>query len=275
MNTDLTFSGVVPDIDRRFGALTRLYGSIGAARIRSAHVVVVGLGGVGSWAAEAAARSGVAQLTLIDMDHLAESNVNRQVHALTPTIGQAKVLAMRDRIALIHPECVVNCIEEFVDVGNWNNLSARFSEKCLASQPLAVLDACDNVSAKTAMAAWSFNHSSIEFIGVGAAGGKRLAHLVDIVDLADVSHDPLLTRLRSNLRKFHKAPSAGKKMGIPYVFSKEAVRNPDLLLGTEMTSSSSLHSLSCHGYGSTVSVTATFGFSAMGWLLDKVASSSD
>ena len=109
-------------LERRFGGLQRLYGVQGAARIRAAHVAVVGIGGVGSWAAEALARSGVAQITLIDLDHVAESNINRQIHALTDTVGQAKVLAMRDRIAQTHPECTVNCVEEFVEPGNWPDL---------------------------------------------------------------------------------------------------------------------------------------------------------
>jgi tRNA A37 threonylcarbamoyladenosine dehydratase len=107
------------DLERRFGGLARLYGAAGAQRIRQAHIVVVGLGGVGSWAAEAAARSGVARLTLIDLDHIAESNINRQVHALDSTLGQAKVQAMRERIAQIHPGCRVDGIEEFVDAANW------------------------------------------------------------------------------------------------------------------------------------------------------------
>jgi len=108
---------------RRFGGLDRLYGQNGAARIRAAHVAVVGIGGVGSWAAEALARSGVGRLTLIDLDHVAESNINRQIHALENTVGQAKVLAMRDRVAQITPGCVVTCIEDFVEPANWPALS--------------------------------------------------------------------------------------------------------------------------------------------------------
>ncbi len=111
---------ISPTRPRRFGGLERLYGMRGAARIRTAHVVVVGIGGVGSWAVEALARSGVGRLTLIDLDHVAESNINRQIHALdSDTVGQAKVLAMRDRIAQINPDCVVHCIDEFVEPDNW------------------------------------------------------------------------------------------------------------------------------------------------------------
>ncbi len=107
------------DLARRFGGMQRLFGVASAARICAAHVAVVGIGGVGSWSAEALARSGVGHLTLIDLDHVAESNINRQVHALNDTIGQAKVQAMRERIARINPACVVTGIEEFVDADNW------------------------------------------------------------------------------------------------------------------------------------------------------------
>ena len=179
---------------RRFGGLERLYGVDGAAGIRKAHVAVVGVGGVGSWTAEALARSGVGQLTLVDMDHLAESNVNRQIHALTPTLGQAKVLAMRDRIALINPDCTVHCVDDFAAPDNWPQL--------LPGPVDAVVDACDQVAAKTAMAAWARDHRVLH-ITVGAAGGKRHAHKVDVDDLARVTHDPLLAQLRYRLRKHH------------------------------------------------------------------------
>ena len=162
------------DLARRFGGMERLFGVAAAARIRQAHVAVVGIGGVGSWAAEALARSGVGALTLVDLDHVAESNINRQVHALDTTIGQAKVQAMRERIALIHPGCVVQCVEEFVEPGNWPAV--------LPGAVDAVIDACDQVRAKLAMADWARRNKSI-FITVGAAGGKRLAHQVDIDDL--------------------------------------------------------------------------------------------
>ena len=182
---------------RRFGGLQRLYGMDGAQRIRQAHVVVVGIGGVGSWAAEALARSGVARLTLVDMDHIAESNINRQIHALTSTAGQAKVEAMRERIALIHPQCQVDAVDDFVSPDNWPAL--------LPAMPDAVIDACDQVKAKVAMADWALRHK-VGFITVGAAGGKRLAHKVDVDDLSRITHDPLLAQVRYRLRKHHGAP---------------------------------------------------------------------
>jgi tRNA A37 threonylcarbamoyladenosine dehydratase len=243
--------------DRRFTGLARLYGVLGAQRIAAAHVAVIGIGGVGSWAAEALARSGVGHLTLVDLDHVAESNINRQIHAVEASLGQAKVLAMRDRILSFNPACQVTCIEEFVEPGNWPTL--------LPQGVTAVIDACDQVKAKTAMAVWARNTRTL-FISVGAAGGKRLAHLVDIDDLTHTTHDPLLAQLRYRLRKEHDAPRQGKKIGVACVFSREAVKAPDASCAVEGDGT-----LNCHGYGSVVSVTATFGQCAAGWILDRLA----
>ena len=244
-------------MDRRFAGLARLYGVLGAQRIADAHVAVVGIGGVGSWAAEALARSGVGLLTLVDLDHVAESNINRQIHAVEASIGQAKVLAMRDRIHSFNPACQVTCVEEFVEPGNWPTL--------LPQGVTAVIDACDQVKAKTAMAAWAQDTQTL-FISVGAAGGKRQAHLVDIDDLAQATHDPLLAQLRYRLRKAHDAPRQGRKIGVTCVFSREAVKAPDASCAVEGDGT-----LNCHGYGSVVSVTATFGQCAAGWILDQIA----
>lgn len=253
-----------PDLERRFGGLARLYGAEGAAKIRAAHVVLVGIGGVGSWAAEALARSGVSRLTLIDFDHIAESNINRQIHALGSTLGQSKVEAMRERIADINPDCDVRCIEEFVDAANWPSVAQL---DAVTEETLSILDACDQVKAKTAMAAWALHHK-VNFITVGAAGGKRHAHKVEIDDLALTTHDPLLAQLRYRLRKEHGAARLGK-MGTSCVFSRESVLQPAVNADTPQTD----NNLNCHGYGSVVSVTATFGICAAGWLLDKIAGS--
>ncbi|TXJ08200.1 MAG: tRNA threonylcarbamoyladenosine dehydratase [Alicycliphilus sp.] len=246
------------DLQRRFGGLQRLYGVAGAQRIRAAHVAVIGIGGVGSWAAEALARSGVGRLTLIDMDHVAESNVNRQIHALSTTLGQAKVRAMAERIALINPGCRVDCIEEFVDPANWPTIVPAAVD--------AVIDACDQVRAKAAMAAWAMQ-TRTAFITVGAAGGKRLAHKVDVDDLAHTTHDPLLAHLRYRLRREHGAARDGKRIGVACVFSREAVAPPHASCAIDEGDGS----LNCHGYGSSVAVTATFGHCAAGWLLDKLS----
>jgi tRNA A37 threonylcarbamoyladenosine dehydratase len=245
---------------RRFAGLQRLYGMDGANRIRQAHVVVVGIGGVGSWAAEALARSGVARLTLVDMDHIAESNINRQIHALTSTTGQAKVEAMRERIALIHPQCQVDAVDDFVSPENWPAL--------LPAMPDAVVDACDQVKAKVALADWALQHK-VGFITVGAAGGKRLAHKVDVDDLSRITHDPLLAQLRYRLRKHHGAPKGDKRMGVQGVFSRESVAPPDASCAIEGDGS-----LNCHGYGSVVSVTATFGMCAASEILNFLATGS-
>ncbi|MDP1741483.1 tRNA threonylcarbamoyladenosine dehydratase [Polaromonas sp.] len=253
------------DLERRFGGLARLYGAVGAQKIRASHVVVVGLGGVGSWAAEALARSGVARLTLIDLDHIAESNINRQIHALDTTVGQAKVLAMQERIAHIHPGCEVCCVEEFVDATNWPALAGL-----TVGAEISVIDACDQVKAKAALAAWAIQNK-INFISVGAAGGKRHAHKVDIEDLSLVTHDPLLAQLRYRLRKEQGAARTGK-IGVACVFSREAVMQPVALAECEVPDGAQVDgSLNCHGYGSVVSVTATFGQCAAGWTLCKIA----
>ena len=253
------------DLERRFGGLARLYGVEGGQNIRSAHVVVVGIGGVGSWAVEALARSGVARLTLIDLDHIAESNINRQIHALSNTLGQSKVEAMRERISQINPDCDVRCVEEFVDAANWPGI-AQFDTQ---AESLSILDACDQVKAKTALAAWALQNSA-NFITVGAAGGKRHAHKVEIDDLALTTHDPLLAQLRYRLRKEHNGARKGK-MNVSCVFSRESVLQPTPQT-TGADTSQTDNSLNCHGYGSVVSVTATFGVCAAGWLLDKIAS---
>lgn len=245
---------------RRFGGLQRLYGLEGAQRIRHAHVAVVGLGGVGSWSAEALARSGVGRLTLIDMDYIAESNINRQIHALTTTTGQSKVLAMQARIALIHPDCRVDVVDDFVSPDNWPAL--------MPETPDALIDACDQVKAKVALAHWAMQRG-VGFVTVGAAGGKRLAHKVDVDDLSRITHDPLLAQLRYRLRKHHHAARGDRRMGVRGVFSRESVAPPDASCAIDSDGS-----LNCHGYGSVVSVTATFGLCAASEILNFLADPS-
>ncbi len=246
------------DLQRRFGGLARLYGAAGAQRIQAAHVAVVGIGGVGSWAAEALARSAVGSITLIDLDHVAESNVNRQIHALSGTLGQAKVQAMRARIEQIHPGCVVHAVEDFVTADNWPQV--------LPEPVDAVIDACDQVAAKVAIAAWAVRQRKC-LISVGAAGGKRAGERVEVADIAQVTHDPLIAQLRYRLRRHHGAGAVGKPLGVMAVFSRENVALPEAC----DTAAEIDGSLSCHGYGSSVAVTATFGFCAAGWILNQIA----
>jgi tRNA A37 threonylcarbamoyladenosine dehydratase len=246
------------DAERRFGGLRRLYGDAAYQRLRGAHFAVVGLGGVGSWVVEALARSGVAGLTLIDLDNVSESNINRQIQALGSTVGMAKAEALRVRIADIHPDCKVTVIEDFVDATNWPALLNGAAVDGL-------VDACDQVRAKAVLAAWA-RAQVLPFVTVGAAGGKREPHRLQIEDLADVTHDPLLASLRQRLRKDYAAPRGGKagKLGVACVFSREPVQLP---AATEGAACDVDGSLNCHGYGSSVAVTASFGMAAAAELL--------
>lgn len=243
------------DPERRFGGLRRLYGDQAYARLRAARVAVVGVGGVGSWAAEALARSGVAALTLIDLDHVAESNINRQVQALGATLGMAKVQALAERIGDIHPCCEVTPIEEFVDGDNWPAL--------LPGEIDAVIDACDQIRAKQALAAWALR-TRTPFVCVGAAGGKQLPQRVEVDDLAAATHDPLLAALRQRLRKSEVAARQGI-IGLRCVFSREAVRLPDVAACAPDVDAN----LACHGYGSSMMVTAAFGLAAASDVLQQ------
>ena len=255
------------DLERRFGGLRRLYGDAGYARVRQARVAVVGLGGVGSWTVEALARSGVAQLVLLDMDHVAESNINRQVQATGHTVGMAKGLALQQRIADIHPGCDVVLVDDFVTPDNWPAL--------LPCAVDAVIDACDQSAAKVALAAWS-RASGVPLVCVGAAGGKRLAQRVEVEDLADTTHDPLLASLRQRLRKAGVVPRQGRT-GLRCVFSRESVSPPaaaaaagaaaDAACAVDGQTAPGDGTLNCHGYGSSVTVTATFGLVAAGEVL--------
>lgn len=268
------------DLERRFGGLRRLYGAAGYRAVRDARVAVVGLGGVGSWAAEALARSGVARLVLIDLDHVAESNINRQVQALGSTLGMAKAEALRQRIADIHPGCEVIAIEEFAGPDNWPGLLSAprpsmagrppwgSSEAAKPQVPECVevdvlIDACDQSAAKLALAAWALQ-TGTPLVCVGAAGGKQQAQRVEVADLAEVTHDPLLASLRQRLRK-QGAPRQGR-IGVTCVFSRENVAAPADADADACTTDGTLN---CAGYGSTVIVTATFGLVAAGEALQR------
>jgi tRNA A37 threonylcarbamoyladenosine dehydratase len=251
---------------RRFGGMDRLYGVVGAANIAKAHVLIVGIGGVGSWVAESLARSGVGEITLVDMDHVAESNINRQIHALESTLGMAKVTAMKERIAQINPQCLVHIVDDFVTPENWIALIQNLQASPTTRSPLsAVIDACDQVKSKVAMADWAIRQKQF-FVTLGAAGGKRQAHLVEQADLSKVTHDPLLAQVRYRLRKERGAPKDGAKIGVLCVFSRENVAPPDPSCQIEGDGS-----LNCHGYGSVVTVTASFGMVASSLTLNFLA----
>jgi tRNA threonylcarbamoyladenosine dehydratase len=246
------------DLERRFGGLRRLYGDAGYTRLRGLRLAVVGLGGVGSWAAEALARSGVAALTLFDLDHVAESNINRQVQALSSTLGQHKGEALRERVADIHPGCAVTVVDAFVDADNWPALVQGVALDGL-------IDACDQPRAKQVLAAWALREQ-LPFVCVGAAGGKREPQRLQVADLAQTTHDPLLASLRSRLRREQLAPRSGA-MGLRCVFSDEPVSRPAADCAVD-------GSLNCAGYGSSVMVTAAFGFAAAADCVQQALNSS-
>ena len=237
------------DYLRRFGGIARLYGEQGLQALRQAHVCVVGVGGVGSWAAEALARSGVGNITLIDLDNIAVSNVNRQLHALTPDFGKAKVRALHERIAQINPECAVHEIEDFVDDDNLPELFPK--------QPAFdfVIDAIDQMRIKTAMVL-RFTQTKQAFIVSGGAGGQRNPALIESADLSETTHDPLLSNLRYTLRKKHGFARNGK-MRVPCVYSREQITPPQVQAACDLNAAP--QGLSCAGYGASMLVTATFG----------------
>ena len=245
------------DLERRFGGLRRLYGDAGYRRLRAARVAVVGLGGVGSWTVEALARCGVRRLVLVDLDQVSESNINRQVQALGSTAGLAKAVALQRRIADIHPGCEVRVVEEFASADNWPGLLGSGDDAAVD----AVVDACDQSHAKLALARWALGCGAT-LVVAGAAGGKREPQRVEVADLAEASHDPLLASLRQRLRR-EGAPRQGR-IGLRCVFSRESVAAPP---DANCTVDGSLN---CHGYGSTVTVTATFGMVAAAEVLRRV-----
>lgn len=249
------------DRERRFGGVARLYGPTGAEALRQAHVCIVGIGGVGSWAAEALARTGVGRITLIDLDMVAESNTNRQIHALGDIYGKAKVDAMAERIRAINPECVVHCIEEFVTPDNVATMLERGFT--------AVIDAIDQVRAKVAMIAFCRRHK-LPIVVAGAAGGQIDPTRIGVADLSQTVQDPLLAKVRSSLRRDHGfTRDSGKKFGVLAIFSTEPLRYPDS--GTHCEGDRGPAGLNCAGFGSSVCITAVFGMTAAAQVINLIA----
>jgi tRNA A37 threonylcarbamoyladenosine dehydratase len=249
------------DPARRFGGVQRLYGADALARFQAAHVCVVGIGGVGSWAVEALARSAIGQITLIDLDMVAESNVNRQIQALGDAFGKAKTDAMAERILAINPACRVSRIEDFVSPDNLDPMLDKGFDY--------VIDAIDQVRTKAAMIAWC-KARELPLITAGGAGGQIDPTRIEITDLARTVQDPLLSRVRSLLRKeygFTREPK--RKFGVPAVFSSEALRYPDS--ASTCDEPPVLSGLNCAGFGSSVCVTATFGLFAASEVLKHLA----
>jgi len=241
------------DLPRRLTALVHLFGEVGIARLARSHVAVVGVGGVGSWAAEALARSGVGALTLIDMDIVVESNLNRQVQATTATLGMAKVTALAERLQGIAPEMALYPVDAFVT-----------PERCaelLTPSFDGVIDATDDVKAKVALACWA-RASAKPLVIAGAAGGKRDPTRVRVADLAAAIQDPLLAKVRNRLRRACHFPRPPCKMGLAAVFSDEPMARG--------SSCDPAARLACAGYGSVVTVTATIGLAAAQWMMERL-----
>jgi tRNA A37 threonylcarbamoyladenosine dehydratase len=246
------------DVARRFGGVSRLYGKQGLARFQAANVCIIGIGGVGSWAVEALARNAIGNMTLIDLDNIAESNVNRQLHAVNGAFGKAKVTAMAERILSINPDCKVQQIEDFVTAENVATM--------LGSGFDVVLDAIDDARAKVAIAAYC-RQQNIPLIIVGGAGGRLDPTRIQSADLAKVTGDRLLAKVRNSLRRDHSFPRGEKtKFNIQAVYSDEQVQKPEAACETD----AALNGLNCAGYGSSVCVTAPFGMAAAALVLKQL-----
>ncbi|HTD06168.1 tRNA cyclic N6-threonylcarbamoyladenosine(37) synthase TcdA [Undibacterium sp.] len=257
------------DFERRFGGIARLYGDAAFARFQAAHVCVIGVGGVGSWAAEALARSAIGRITMIDLDNVSESNINRQIQANSETLGKAKVTALAERIALINPRCQVSEVEDFVSADNLDAMIGAHSFDY-------VIDAIDSVKAKTALIAYC-RKNAISLITVGGAGGQVDPGKIEIRDLSRTEQEPLLALVRKRLRQQHGFPRGAKsKFGIDAVFSMEALKMPPaeevcVIEGEDAADATGVTGLNCAGYGSSMVVTASFGLAAAAHVLRQLA----
>jgi tRNA A37 threonylcarbamoyladenosine dehydratase len=252
-------------IDSRFAGIERLYGAGSVTWLAGARVAVVGVGGVGSWAAEALVRSGVGDLTLIDADEVCVSNTNRQLHTLASTLGKAKVAVMAGRLQGINPALKLDPIERFVTPATMAELLDRDLD--------LVLDACDAFRVKVEMTAWC-RRRKLPLIVCGSAGGRTDPTMIRVRDLSRTEHDALLGLMRRKLRQeFHFPSNRERYFGVPAVYSLENVRYPQAdgsVCGTRPEGADSLK-LDCGGgLGAATHVTATFGFAAVGRAIEML-----
>ena len=253
------------DFETRFGGIARLYGRPGLARLRAAHVAVIGIGGVGTWAAEALARSGVGAITLVDLDEVCVSNINRQLHALTETVGRAKVEVMAERIRAINPDCRVTVEPRF--------FNEQTAAALLAPQYDFIIDAIDNVPNKVLLLV-RCRVLRVPVVACGGAGGRRELTAVRLGDLSQASHDKLLSEVRRRLRKEHHFPAEHSVMAVPCVYSVEKTfyPQPDGSVGGTRAKTEAGAKLNCDGgLGSATFVTGAFGFAAAGLVVQKIA----
>jgi len=256
------------DYARRFGGVARLYGSAALERFSSARVCVIGIGGVGSWAAEALARSAIGEITLIDLDNVAESNVNRQILALDGEFGRAKVNVMAQRIRAINPVCRVHAVEEFIEESNM--------ERLIDEQFDYVVDCIDAYRTKAALIAHC-RRRKIPVITVGGAGGQVDPLKIVLADLSRTEQDPLLSKTRKLLRKdYGFSRNLKRRFSVPCVYSREQQRQPESAgeACDPAGSDTGITGLNCAGFGSSVAVTASFGLVAISHVLGKIAESA-
>ena len=242
------------EYERRFAGVEKIYGDEAFRQYEHSHVMVIGIGGVGSWAVEALARTGIAELTLVDMDVIAASNINRQLPALSSTLGREKIEVMAERCLSINPRIRINVVDDYLTADNVKEL--------LSNPPDVVLDCIDDVKAKLAlMLHCRFN--KIPLIVSGGAGGKLDPLKIRVADLSKTEQDPMLAKLRSQLRSKGICKKPKDKFGITCVYS---VDNP--FLSAEVCASAGLR---CGGYGSAVVVTSSFAMIAVSEVLKKLA----
>ena len=259
--------GRMSDFEFRFGGIARLFGADALARLRAAHVCVVGIGGVGSWAVEALARSGVGRLTLVDLDEVCVSNVNRQLHALNPDVGRAKAEVMAERVRGINPECETRPAIEFFTAAN--------ADALLSTPCDFVVDAIDSLTNKCLLIA-KCRDAGIPVITCGGAGGRRDPTQTRVADLALTSHDRLLQKVREKLRKEFGFPRGEKKFRVPAVFSPEPPvfpdRNGSVCARRPAGADGESLKLNCEsGFGTATFVTGTFGFVAAAHVVQAIA----
>jgi len=253
------------DFDFRFGGIQRLYGQAATQGFAQAHVCVVGIGGVGSWVAESLARSAIGEITLIDLDDVCTSNINRQIHALDTTVGQMKVSVMAERIRQINPECQIHTVEDFITP---DNLSEYIDE-----QMDVVVDAIDSVKPKAALIAYC-KRQKIPVITIGGAGGQKDPTQIKVADLNRTKQDPLAAKVRSELKRFyHFSRNPKRRYSVECVYSEEQLvyPKPDGSVCQSKSFADGSTRLDCAtGFGATTVVTATFGFVATSRVLEKL-----
>lgn len=244
------------EIDPRFRGTYQLLGRKHFARVSAASVCVVGLGGVGSWSVEALARSGVGQITLVDLDDVCITNINRQVHAVTDTVGKPKADLLAQRIGAINPACRVTVIRKF--------FSRLTADEILSIGFDLVLDTIDRNENKTTLIGECVKRS-IRVITVGSAGNRLDSANITVSDLAKTIHDPLLQIVRKQLRQHYDFPKGERaKFNVPCVYAPQQ-RGPRT--GNEFGEciDTGEGRKSCNdGLGSAVYVTGALGFRAAG-----------